>query len=223
MNDKSKKARTRVDSGGCVAFTLVELLVVIAILGVLMGIILPVVNRARGYADAIDETAAIKRLGMATLEYGADNNRLPNVFSKVYPHKTANRRYLVSALEEQLDISALSPGELVSDIVSKKVFGWYTGLGEPQKAGAIVYFAVTQVYSPDGSMLQPFGSPFASPELRLDAPGFVGVMSRIDPAATEMLKATTSYNWPERATMYPPRKYHPVFYYDGHVEMNVRK
>ncbi len=59
--------------------TLVELLVVIAILGVLVGLLVPGLNKAKEVAEASKNTANLKQITMATISWAADNgSRLPS-------------------------------------------------------------------------------------------------------------------------------------------------
>src|SRR3954468_19778366 len=63
------RARTR-------AFTLVELLVVIAIIAILVGLILPAVNRARQQAQAIKCASNLGQLARNWHSYAAENRNL---------------------------------------------------------------------------------------------------------------------------------------------------
>jgi prepilin-type N-terminal cleavage/methylation domain-containing protein/prepilin-type processing-associated H-X9-DG protein len=116
------------------AFTLVELLVVIGIIAVLIGVLLPALNKARRAAATIKCSSNMRQIGLAILQYTSNNK------------------------------GVLMPAQILRKSTDPAQTLYPNGWGWSNELMAQKYINAPNVYAPDGSTQFPSDSVFRCPE-----------------------------------------------------------
>ncbi len=110
-------------------FSLIELLIVISIIGILIGLLLPVLSKARAVARDVECQANLHSFGIAITEFTHDNNgHLPGVYTWNIPNLRDSQRDWLSGIygdiKNQLLVWEKAPefGTLYQYINNKKVY-----------------------------------------------------------------------------------------------------
>ena len=124
--DSATAAPLAQPSPKCGAFTLVELLVVIGIVAVLIAVLVPALIGARRQADRLRCLSNMRELGLATLQYGNDNNGYWPPYSHGWGTPLRSKRW-------HDFLSRYVVGKVVVDVAGVPMFGNlnFTGSNDP--------------------------------------------------------------------------------------------
>jgi prepilin-type N-terminal cleavage/methylation domain-containing protein len=139
-------------------FTLIELLVVIAILAMLLGLLLPALQRARFAAGRIDGSNQLRQLALATQQYQDQNGSLPDFATPInntptnLPVSSVFTRLLPYVEQQALYQDVLAEG-LTGASVTVKLYVSPLDGSSSTTAGGTSYVANDQVFGTPGQTL----------------------------------------------------------------------
>jgi len=141
VRDRNDVCRSKV-----AAFTLIELLIVISIMVLLIGILLPSLNRAREDARRTVCLANLKHIGVGIASYATENNDRGPVVADASPTTNQSPRQVLSNATQTINLGRLWPQNLsdanVYHCPSQRVFEYSDDiekLGTGMVAGSYAY------------------------------------------------------------------------------------
>ena len=229
-----EELRRPAESRRLFGFTLIELLVVVAVIGILAGLLLPALAKAKEKGFQAQCTSGYKQMGLAIQMYADDHeDQLPGpVFAGgyiSYDNTAGSKKHLVNLISTYLGYPAPSSKTIIASVLHCPSHRRFLKGAPPVNVRC---FLLNDNVSPDpGPKIFPFGYPIPSPDYpepqkplrttsisQYASPDSVWAASDGD---WEMLLSLniTNFSWASEFPVTPPHgRTRNQLFFDGHVE-----